>query len=186
MKGLKLPDEIESKDGKSQIYLKNNLSKIENNFPDIYDKYQRFFKYIANKEKDNIDYEILSSKVDDINFYDRYNTLYNYLSYFSKFSAEEISIKNKLFLEDLSKRFKLKSAYTTKGENNIEKAYDDLVLSNKRIDDVLYKKANNELSDRNMNIFQEAKKLFDLRVEIYKNWFLKKKIQSLKKVLEKQ
>ena len=112
--------------------------------------------------------------------------MYNYLSYFSKFSAEEISIKNKLFLEDLSKRFKLKSAYTTKGENNIEKAYDDLVLSNKRIDDVLYKKANNELSDRNMNIFQEAKKLFDLRVEIYKNWFLKKKIQSLKKVLEKQ
>ena len=38
-------------------------------------------KYIANKEKDNIDYEILSSKVDNINFYDRYNTLYNYLNY---------------------------------------------------------------------------------------------------------
>ena len=132
MKGLKLPDEIESKDGKSQIYLKNNLSKIENNFPDIYDKYQRFFKYIANKEKDNTDYEILSSKVDNFNFYDRYNTLYNYLNYFFNLSVEEISIKNKSFLEDLSKGFKLKSVYTTKGENNIEKVYDDLVLSNKK------------------------------------------------------
>ena len=111
VKGLKLPGEIESKDEKSQIYLENNLNKIKNNFSDIYDKYQRFFKYIANKEKDNIDYEILSSKVDDINFYDRYNTLYNYLSYFSKFSAEEISIKNKLFSEILSKGFKLKSVY---------------------------------------------------------------------------
>ena len=132
MKGLKLPDEIESNDGKSQIYLKNNLSKIENNFPDIYDKYQRFFKYIANKEKDNTDYQILSSKVDNFNFYDRYNTLYNYLNYFFNLSVEEISIKNKSFLEDLSKGFKLKSVYTTKGENSIEKAYDDLVLSNKK------------------------------------------------------
>ena len=52
MKGRKLPGEIESKDEKSQIYLENNLNKIKNNFPDIYDKYQRFFKYIANKEKD--------------------------------------------------------------------------------------------------------------------------------------
>ena len=56
MKGLK--------DEKSQIYLENNLNKIKNNFFDIYDKYQRFFKYIANKGKDNIDYEILLSKVD--------------------------------------------------------------------------------------------------------------------------
>ena len=56
MKGLK--------DEKSQIYLENNLNKIKNNFFDIYDKYQRFFKYIANKEKDKIDYEILLSKVD--------------------------------------------------------------------------------------------------------------------------
>ena len=132
MKGLKLPDEIEIKDEKSQMYLENNLNKIKNNFSNIYDKYQRFFKYIANKEKDNIDYEILSSKVDDINFYDRYNTLYNYLNYFSKLSAEEISIKNKSFLDDLSKGFKLKSVYTTKGENNIKKAYYDLVLSNKK------------------------------------------------------
>ena len=42
MKGLKLlPDEIESKDEKSQIYLENNLNKIKNNFPDFYEKYQR-------------------------------------------------------------------------------------------------------------------------------------------------
>ena len=109
MKVLKLPDEIESKDEKFQIYLENNLNKIKNNFPDIYNKYQRLFKYIVNKENDNIDYEILSYKVDNINFYDRYNTLYNYLSYFFKFSAEEISLKNKSFLEDLSKGYKLKS-----------------------------------------------------------------------------
>ena len=109
MKLLKLPDEIESKDEKFQIYLENNLNKIKNNFPDIYNKYQRLFKYIVNKEKDNIDYEILSYKVDNINFYDRYNTLYNYLSYFFKFSAEEISLKNKSFLEDLSKGYQLKS-----------------------------------------------------------------------------
>ena len=51
MKGLKLPDEIEIKDEKSQIHLENNLNKIKNNFPDIYDKYQRFFKYITNKDK---------------------------------------------------------------------------------------------------------------------------------------
>ena len=174
IKGLKLPGEIESKDEKSQIYLENNLSKIKNNFSDIYDKYQRFFKYIANKEKDNIDYEILSSKVDDINFYDRYNTLYNYLNYFFKFSVEEISIKNKSFLKDLSKEFKLKSVYTTNGEKNIEKAYNDLVFNNKKIDDVFYKNVKKELSDKNKNIFQEAKNLFDLRVEIYKKLALEK------------
>ena len=56
MKGLKLPGEAESKDEKSQIYLENNLNKIKNNYPDIYYKYQRFFKYIANKGKDDIDY----------------------------------------------------------------------------------------------------------------------------------
>ena len=113
IKDLKLPGEIDIKDEKSQMYLENNLNKIKNNIPDIYDKYQRFFKYIANKEKDNIDYEILSSKVDDINFYDRYNTLYNYFSKLN--NAKEISIKNKSFLEDLSKGFKLKSIYPTKG-----------------------------------------------------------------------
>ena len=42
-------------------------------------------------KKDNIDYEILSSKVDDINFYDIYNnTLYNYLNYFSELSTGKI------------------------------------------------------------------------------------------------
>ena len=84
--------------------------------------------------------------------------MYSYLSYFSKFSADEISVKNKSFLEDLSKGFKLKSAYITEGKNNIEKAYDDLVLNNKKNNDVLYKKVNNGLSDSSNNIFQEAKK----------------------------
>ena len=37
---------------------------------------------------------------------------------------------------------------------------------------MLYKKVNNKLRDRNKNIFQEAKKLFDLRVEIYKKLVL--------------
>ena len=91
--------------------------------------------------------------------------MYNYLSYFSKFNAEEISIKNKLFL-DLLKAFKLKNVYIIEGKNNTKKAYNNLFLNNKKIDDVLYKKANNELSDRNKNSFQEAKKLFDLRIEI--------------------
>ena len=72
------------------------------------------------------------------------------------------------------KGFKLKSVYTTEGENNIEKAYDDLVLSDKKIDDILYKKVKKELGDKN-NIFQEAKKLFDLRVEIYKKLVLEEK-----------
>ena len=47
-----------------------------------------------------------------------------------------------------------------------------MFLNNKKIDDVLYKKANNELSDKNKDISQEAKKLFDLRVEIYKKLVL--------------
>ena len=49
------------------MYLENSLNKIKNNIPNTYDKYQRFFKFIANKEKDNIDYEKLSHKVDNIN-----------------------------------------------------------------------------------------------------------------------
>ena len=68
MKGL-LPGEIESKDEKYQMYLESYLKEVKNNFSNIYDKYQTFFKYIANKEKDNIDYEILSSKVDNNNFF---------------------------------------------------------------------------------------------------------------------
>ena len=63
MKGLKLPGEIESKDEKSQIYLENNLNKIKNNFSDIYDNYQRFFKYIANKEKNDVSYKLPSSEL---------------------------------------------------------------------------------------------------------------------------
>ena len=46
------------------------------------------------------------------------------------------------------------------------------------------KKVNNELSDGSKNIFQEAKKFKGRNLQ--KNWSLKKKIQSLKKVLEKQ
>ena len=160
------------------MYLEN---KFKNNFLNIYDKYQKFLKYIGNKEKDNIDYKILSSKVDDINFYDRYNTLYNYLNYFFKFSVEKTLIKNESFLKDLLKGFKLKSVYTTNGENNIEKAYDDLVFNNKKIDDVLYKKVNNELSDSSKNIFQEAKKLFDLRVRIYKKLVLEEENSKFEK-----
>ena len=98
--------------------------------------------------------------------------MYNYLNCFPELSAEEISIKNKSFLKNLSKGFKLKSVYTTNGENNIEKAYDDFVFNNKKIDYVLYKKVNNELSDSSKYIFQEAKKLFDLRVEVYKKLVL--------------
>ena len=56
MKSLKVPGEIESKDEKSQMYLENNLNKIKNYFSDIYDKYHRFFKYIANKEKNDVDH----------------------------------------------------------------------------------------------------------------------------------
>ena len=114
MKGLKLPDEIEIKDEKSQMYLENNLNKIKNEFPDIHNKYPKFFQYIANKEKENINYKILSNKVDDINFYDRYKTLYNYLF---KLNLEKTSIKDKLYL-DLSKGFNLKKDYTKNVKNN--------------------------------------------------------------------
>ena len=65
--------------------------------------------------------------------------MYDCLNYFFKAGARKISIKNKSFLKDLVKGFKLKSVYTTKGENNIEKAYNDLVSNNKKIDDVFYK-----------------------------------------------
>ena len=47
-----------------------------------------------------------------------------------------------------------------------------MVFSNKKVDDVLYKKVNNQLSDSSKNVFQDAKKLFDLRVEIYKKLIL--------------
>ena len=78
--------------------------------------------------------------------------MYNYLNYLFKFSAEETSIKNKSSLKELSKGFKLKSTYTTKGKNNINDAYDDayhdLVFGNKKIYDVLYKKVNNYFSSK--------------------------------------
>ena len=44
-------------------------------------------------------------------------------------------------------------------------------MNYKKIDDVLYKKGKKEF-DRNKNILQEAKKLFDLWVEIYKKVIL--------------
>ena len=96
--------------------------------------------------------------------------MYNYLS---EFHLEKTSIKDKLFLEDLSNRFKIKSKYTTNGKNNIENAYDDLVFNNKKIGDVFYKNVNKDISDKNKNIFQEAKYLFYLRAEIYKKLVLK-------------
>ena len=55
----------------------------------------------------------------------------------------------------------------------------------KKIDDVLYKKVNNELSDSSKNIFQEAKKLFDLRVEIYKKFVLEKENLKFEKTVGK-
>ena len=112
--------------------------------------------------------------------------MYNYLNYFSKLSVREISLKNESFLKDLLKGFKLKSVYITKGENNKEKVYNDLVFNNKKIDDVFYKNVKKELSDKNKNIFQEAKKLFDLRVKIYKKFVLEEENSKLEKALEKQ
>ena len=53
----------------------------------------------------------------------------------------------------------------------------------KKIDDVLYKKVNNELSDSSKNIFHEAKKLFDLRVEIYKKFVLEKENLKFEKTV---
>ena len=126
------------------MYLKNNLCKIKNNFSDIYHKYQRFFKYIADKVKHSIDYELLSSEVADINFYYRYGTLYNYLDDLLKSDVERISIKNQLFLEDLSKGFMFKKVYAIPRKNitNTEKTHNDLVLNDKKkTGDVFYKNA---------------------------------------------
>ena len=66
----------------------------------------------------------------------------------------------------------LTSVYSTEDINNTEKAYDDLVLNDKKIDDVFYKNANKDLSNENKNIFEEAKKLFNLRVKFYKKLIL--------------
>ena len=107
--------------------------------------------------------------------------MYNYLNYFSKLSVREISIKNESFLNDLLIGFKLKSVYNIKGKNNIEKVYNDLVFNNKKIDDVFYKNVKKELSDKNKNIFQEAKTLFDLRVKIYQNLVLEEENSKFEK-----
>ena len=58
-----------------------------------------------------------------------------------------------------------------------------MIFGDKEIDDVLYKKVNNELSNKNQNIFQETKKLFDLRVEIYKKLVLEEENLKLEKRL---
>ena len=134
MKGLKYLAKQKVKIKNLKCIQKTILKKLKIIFPIFLRNIKGFFKYIADKERDNIDYEILSFKVDNINFYDRYNTLYNYLNYFSKLSTGKISIKNELFLKNLSKGFKVKKAYNTKDKNNIEKAYDDLVFGKKEID----------------------------------------------------
>ena len=141
MKGLKLPGEIESKDEKSQLYLENNLDKIKNKFSSVCDKYQRFFKHIVDGGKNDVDSEILSSNVNDINFYDRCGTLYEYLNHLLEFDMERISKRDKSFLKDLLKGFKIKKTYDTliKNRDNVEKVYDYLVLKNKATHDVLYK-----------------------------------------------
>ena len=46
MEGHIFPGEIKSKDEKYQIYLKNNLKEIKNNFTNVNDRYPRCFQYI--------------------------------------------------------------------------------------------------------------------------------------------
>ena len=55
----------------------------------------------------------------------------------------------------------------------------------KKIDYIFYKKVKNEISDRNQNIFHEAKKLFDLRVEIYKKLALEEDLKFEKSIGER-
>ena len=59
-----------------------------------------------------------------------------------------------------------------------------MFLSNKKINDIFYRKTKNKLDDKNKNIFQEAKKLFDLMVEIYKKLALKEDLKFEKSVGE--
>ena len=66
----------------------------------------------------------------------------------------------------------------------IIQAYDDLVLNDNKIDDIFYKKLKNEISDRNKNIFQKAKKLFDLRVKIFKKLALEEDLKFQKSIGE--
>ena len=83
---------------------KTILTKLKKCFLIFTINIQGFFQYIAGKDEKNINYEILLNKVGGINFYDIYNTLYNYLS---AFNLEKTLVKDKLFLEDLSKGFNL-------------------------------------------------------------------------------
>ena len=59
-----------------------------------------------------------------------------------------------------------------------------MVLSNKKIDDILNKKVKKEFDDKNKDIFQEAKNLIDLMVEIYKNFVVEKKNLKFEKTIE--
>ena len=59
-----------------------------------------------------------------------------------------------------------------------------MFLCNKKINDIFYRKTKNKLDDKNKNIFQEAKKLFDLMVEIYKKLALKEDLKFEKSVGE--
>ena len=51
----------------------------------------------------------------------------------------------------------------------------------KKNDDVFYKNEEKELSDSSKNIFQETKKLFDLRIEIYKKLVLEEENSKFEK-----
>ena len=59
-----------------------------------------------------------------------------------------------------------------------------MFLSNKKINDIFFRKTKKKLDDKNKNIFQEAKKLFDLMVEIYKKLALKEDLKFEKSVGE--
>ena len=50
-----------------------------------------------------------------------------------------------------------------------------MVLNTKTID-VFYKKTNNKLTEKDKNIFQEAKNLFNLQLKIYKKLILEREI----------
>ena len=51
-----------------------------------------------------------------------------------------------------------------------------MVLNTKTIVDVFYKKTNNKLTEKDKNIFQEAKNLFNLQLKIYKKLILEREI----------
>ena len=64
--------------------------------------------------------------------------MYNYLDHFFESGAEEMSRKDKSFLEDLSKGFRVKKAYAASKRdiNYTKNVFNDLVWNNKTIDDV--------------------------------------------------